>query len=163
MQHRPHHLLTLALLMGLSCAVIAAEAPDARVIKALLTLHNRQRAEADKPELKLSDALTAVAQRYAEHLAASGKFGHQEQGALRDRLQAAGYDFRRAGENIARGQRTPGAVVNSWLKSPPHRDILLGDFDEVGFGYARAPAPGSGSEITWVAVFATPRQQQAAP
>ncbi|QNN24301.1 CAP domain-containing protein [Planctomycetales bacterium ZRK34] len=145
-------LWVVALLISLSAAVMAADKPDPRVPKALLVLHNRLRAKADKPELQLNDTLTAIAQRYADYLAESGKLGHEEQGTLSDRLQVAGYRYRRAGENLARGQRSPKEAVSSWFQSPPHRANMLGDFDEVGFGYARS----RGGEITWVAVFATP-------
>ena len=56
----------------------------------------------------------------------------------RDRVEAAGYDFRRMGENIAAGQRSPAKAVESWLQSTSgHCDTLMGDFSDVGVGYHR--------------------------
>ena len=44
--------------------------------------------------------------------------------------------YRSAGENIARGQATPQAVVNAWMNSSGHRaNILNSSFTHIGVGY----------------------------
>lgn len=55
------------------------------------------------------------------------------------------------GENIAAGQSTPAAVVESWMNSPGHRaNILNGDFTHIGVGYIRVD---SGYRHYWVQMF----------
>ena len=47
-----------------------------------------------------------------------------------------GISYRRAGENIAKGQTTPQAVVNAWMNSSGHRaNILNSGYTKIGVGY----------------------------
>lgn len=47
-----------------------------------------------------------------------------------------GISYRSAGENIARGQSTPQAVVNAWMNSSGHRaNILNSSYTHIGVGY----------------------------
>jgi uncharacterized YkwD family protein/spore coat assembly protein SafA len=51
-------------------------------------------------------------------------------------MKSFGISYRSAGENIARGQRSPEAVVNAWMNSSGHRaNILNASFTEIGVGY----------------------------
>lgn len=51
-------------------------------------------------------------------------------------LTEAGVSYRGAGENIAYGQQTPAAVMNSWMNSSGHRaNILNANFTTIGVGY----------------------------
>lgn len=46
------------------------------------------------------------------------------------------YEWNNLGENIARGQRNPAEVVESWMNSPGHRaNILNPEFSYMGVGY----------------------------
>ncbi|CAH1271496.1 GLIPR2 [Branchiostoma lanceolatum] len=65
--------------------------------KNCLTAHNELRAKHGAPPLKLSDKLTAHAQKWADHLASTGNFEHSE---------GSGY-----GENIAMQWSSGGADV----------------------------------------------------
>jgi uncharacterized protein YkwD len=85
-----------------------------------------------------------------------GYFAHERPGwTLRGRLRAAGWTGSAAAETIAWGCGSvgvPRAIVDGWLASPPHRDILLGRYRRAGIGVAvGAPyatdCPGAG---TWV-------------
>ena len=50
-------------------------------------------------------------------------------------LTEAGVSYARAGENIAYGQSTPEAVVQSWMNSSGHRaNILSSSFTSIGVG-----------------------------
>ncbi|MBI1369881.1 MAG: hypothetical protein GC162_14650 [Planctomycetes bacterium] len=126
---------------------------DPRYAKALLTMHNRERAGHDLPPLELNDTLAGIAQKYAAVLVRTGKLEHDVEGGLGDRLKAGGYAFSKAGENLARGQRTVAEAIHSWVGSPPHHANMLGEFTQVGFGLARDKA----GELTWVAVFGKPK------
>ena len=51
-------------------------------------------------------------------------------------IKAFGLSYRTAGENIAYGQRTPQAVVNTWMSSSGHRaNILNASYTQIGVGY----------------------------
>ena len=65
-------------------------------------------------------------------------------------LREYGISYRRAAENIAGGQPTPAAVVNSWMNSSGHRaNILDGNLRKIGVGYARGGQYGT----YWVQLF----------
>ena len=52
-----------------------------------------------------------------------------------DRMDRAGVNGNGWGENIARGQPTPGDVMDSWMASPGHRaNILEPSFGRLGVG-----------------------------
>jgi uncharacterized protein YkwD len=52
-----------------------------------------------------------------------------------ERVTASGYRWSTYGENIAKGQQTPEAVMTSWMNSPGHRaNILNCAFEEIGVG-----------------------------
>ena len=49
-----------------------------------------------------------------------------------------GISYRTAGENIARGYRTPQAVVDGWMNSSGHRaNILNASYTQIGVGYVQ--------------------------
>ncbi len=51
-------------------------------------------------------------------------------------MKSFGISYRSAGENIARGQTTPKAVVNAWMNSQGHRaNILNSSYTHIGVGY----------------------------
>jgi uncharacterized protein YkwD len=83
-----------------------------------------------------------AARDYFDHTSPDGK----DPG---DRITAAGYQWTTYGENIARGQQTPAAVMDSWMNSPGHRaNILNCSFKEIGLGVHE----GSGGPW-WTQVF----------
>ncbi len=51
-------------------------------------------------------------------------------------IKSFGITYRTAGENIARGQASPQAVVNAWMNSAGHRaNILNASYTQIGVGY----------------------------
>ncbi|MBQ9805774.1 MAG: SafA/ExsA family spore coat assembly protein [Clostridia bacterium] len=51
-------------------------------------------------------------------------------------MKSFGISYRSAGENIAKGQRTPQAVVDAWMNSSGHRaNILNTSYTHIGVGY----------------------------
>jgi uncharacterized protein YkwD len=58
-----------------------------------------------------------------------------------------GVTYKAAGENIAKGQRTPQEVVTAWMNSPGHRaNILNKRFTHIGVGFEQA-------ENIWTQMF----------
>jgi uncharacterized protein YkwD len=108
--------------------------------------------------LELNVKLSSAAQGHAADMAAKNYFSHTSaDGRTFDaRINAAGYLWFALGENIAAGQQTPQAVMNSWLTSPGHcADMLNPDFTEIGIGYAFTA--GGNYHHYWVQDFGKPR------
>ena len=125
----------------------------------LLAAHNAARAQQKLPALTYDVLLAKAAQAHANHMAATGKFAHDGigDGTIVERIDAAKYDWSRAGENIAWTSKGTAEDTNMamkvWLESPPHKmQILSPNFQEVGFGRAVA----SSGKVYWVACFGSP-------
>jgi uncharacterized protein YkwD len=64
---------------------------------------------------------------------------HSLDGALGDRLTAAGYEWTDAAENIAAGQTDAAAPVRAWMNDKGHHDnILSATRTKVGVGVAKS-------------------------
>lgn len=112
---------------------------------AVLDEINQFRAQNGLPPVRLSAQLNQAAQGYSEEMAQDGHFDHTSlDGTTFDqRIRGTGYQPGTATENIAKGQRTPQEVVQSWINSPGHRANLLNpNITEIGVGKAVA-ADGS--------------------
>ena len=144
----------------------AAEASDA-VAERVLELVNRARTEAracgDKRfaaagRLKLNGTLSRTSLAHAADMAHHSYMAHtgRDGSTPADRATRAGYRWRSVGENIASGQTTPEAVVESWIKSPPHcANLMAPQFTEMGVAYSVDSASKAG--IYWAQLFGTPR------
>ncbi|NNG87104.1 CAP domain-containing protein, partial [Streptomyces cacaoi] len=114
-------------------------------------LANAERAKAGCGPLSLNDKLSTAGLRHSSAMKDRGFFDHTDPDGdgPGERITAAGYDWSTYGENIARGQRTPEQVMDSWMKSPGHRaNILNCSFKEIGVGRQ----DGSGGPW-WTQVF----------
>lgn len=101
-------------------------------------LVNQERAKAGLSLLKHGADIKAVAEKKAEDMINSNYFSHTSPnyGSPFDMLKTFGVMYRTAGENIAKGQDSPQAVMNAWMNSPGHRDNILNpNFDSIGVGY----------------------------
>lgn len=55
-----------------------------------------------------------------------------------DMMKSFGINYRTAGENIAKGQRSAQEVVNAWMNSSGHRaNILNKNYTHIGVGYVK--------------------------
>ncbi|MFC7531054.1 CAP domain-containing protein [Actinoplanes sp. GCM10030250] len=130
--------------------------PSAPVQQQVLALVNRNRRSHGCGPLSADRRLIEAANRHAADMAQRGYFDHEDPRGDRagSRVSRAGYDWKRYGENIARGQNTPYEVVTDWMNSPEHRENILDcRMDEVGLGLAFS----RGDTPYWVQDFATPR------
>jgi len=89
--------------------------------------------------LKRNDLLDQSAHSHSTNMAERNFFSHCDLDTKTspfDRMRAAGYNYRAAGENIAAGYGTPADVMNGWMNSSGHRsNILSGSYREIGVGY----------------------------
>jgi len=121
----------------------------------VVTIVNTERAKAGCAALTTDDRLIAAARGHSADMAARGYFSHTtpEGVEFSTRITSAGYRWSRAGENIAKGQRTPAEVMTTWMNSAGHKaNILNCGFKNIGVGVA-ADAQGS---LVWTQDFATP-------
>jgi uncharacterized protein YkwD len=153
-----------------TCAFADASAPSAttqELAGATLCLVNQQRADAGLAPLAESTPLQTVAQRYAEHMVATGVFAHVDgQGRMapqrvNDELPSLASRWSGIGENLGWGSEnmgSPSQIVAAWMDSPEHRqNVLYRTYTEVGIGVAQgAPAPGVPDGLTYAADFGEP-------
>ena len=97
--------------------------------------------ERSKQGLKSLDSdwqLSRVARYKSQDMKDKGYFSHTSPtyGSPFEMMKSFGISYRTAGENIAKGQKTPAAVVNAWMNSSGHRaNILNSSFTKIGVGY----------------------------
>lgn len=121
----------------------------------VVDLVNKERASAGLPALKVNTKLAAVAEKKAEDLRDKNYFDHQSPtyGSPFDMMKQFGITYTSAGENIAKGQKTPQEVMNGWMNSPGHRaNILNSSYTEIGVGYVT----DSNGTTYWVQHFIRP-------
>ncbi|WP_338451892.1 CAP domain-containing protein [Niallia oryzisoli] len=79
-----------------------------------------------------------VAEKKAMDMINSNYFSHNSPnyGSPFEMLKTFGITYRSAGENIAKGQRSPQEVMNAWMNSSGHRaNILNPSYNAIGVGY----------------------------
>lgn len=109
--------------------------PTAADTTGLLALINRERRRLGVAALRHDARLAQPAQAHAESMAATEILTHELYGTgPAGRAQQAGYRGTVIGETVALGF-TPVGVLDGWLTSPQHRDILLSAaYRDVGLG-----------------------------
>ncbi|MGW2747795.1 sigma-70 family RNA polymerase sigma factor [Streptomyces sp. NPDC001450] len=103
----------------------------------VVALVNKERAAAGCGPLTENAQLEKAAQAHSDDMAARNFFDHTNPDGADpgQRITAAGYRWSTYGENIAKGQQTPQAVMDSWMNSPGHRaNILNCSFKDIGVG-----------------------------
>ncbi|QGQ46532.1 CAP domain-containing protein [Metabacillus sediminilitoris] len=104
----------------------------------VVQLVNQQRAKAGLRPLTHRADVKNVAQKKAEDMINSNYFSHTSPnyGSPFDMLKTFGISYSYAGENIAKGQKTPQEVMNAWMNSSGHRaNILKPEYDVIGVGF----------------------------
>jgi Cysteine-rich secretory protein family len=101
---------------------------DQRELRALATVHVDPAAAATMLSayrrtrglgpVRLDPALTAIAQRQADAMAAANALSHNVAGNLAARLAAGGVNAREAGENIGGGYYSTEEAMSGWRNSP---------------------------------------------
>lgn len=104
----------------------------------VVDLTNKERAKQGLPALKIDAELSKVAREKSRDMAANGYFSHNSPtyGSPFDMMKQFGIRYSTAGENIAKGQRSPQEVVNAWMNSEGHRaNIMNAKYTHIGVGY----------------------------
>ena len=104
----------------------------------VIRLVNEQRVKNGLNPLTENWELSRVARYKSQDMVDNRYFSHTSPtyGSPFQMIRDFGISFRRAGENIAYGQRTPQAVVTAWMNSSGHRaNILNSSYTQIGVGY----------------------------
>lgn len=104
----------------------------------VVRLVNVERARNGLSALTENWELSRVARYKSKDMHDRGYFSHTSPtyGSPFDMMKNFGISYRTAGENIAKGYRTPQEVVNGWMNSEGHRaNILNASFKQIGVGY----------------------------
>jgi uncharacterized protein YkwD len=115
---------------------VPTPAADASATAQILGLVNQERAKAGCRPLKEDSSLDSLAKNFSDEMASRGFFDHTDPDGKTpwDRADAAGVQ-QLGGENIARGQADPQAVMEAWMNSAGHRaNILNCDYTRLGVG-----------------------------
>ncbi|MGA5821046.1 CAP domain-containing protein [Kitasatospora sp. NPDC094028] len=132
----------------------AGGGPASGYAQQVVDLVNVERSKAGCGPVTADSRLASASQSHSDDMADRNYFDHASpEGYHADhRIEATGYRWSTWGENIARGQKDPAAVMDAWMNSPGHRaNILNCAFKQLGVG-VRTGADGP----WWTQVFATP-------
>ncbi|MGW1608363.1 sigma-70 family RNA polymerase sigma factor [Streptomyces sp. NPDC002285] len=117
------------------------QAAPSGAVAQVVALVNKERSAAGCGPLSQDSQLNQAALRHSEDMDARDFFDHTNPDGADpgQRVTAAGYRWSTYGENIAQGQQTPEAVMESWMNSPGHRaNILNCSFKDIGVGIHKA-------------------------
>lgn len=131
--------------------------PRDSVVTSLLYWHNAERIALGLNKVVLSNRLMIAAYGHVKWMVEHGSMSHTQRNGevvgFVDRLNAVGYGFSYAGENIAANFMTPKAVHDAWMLSPGHRSNIMNEnHTNIGIGYY---ATANGSRW-WCVVFGRP-------
>lgn len=118
----------------------------------VLEIVNKERKANGLKPLTLNKELSNVATVKSQDMINKGYFDHTSPtyGSPFDMMKSFGISYKAAGENIAKDQKTPSEVMNSWMNSPGHRaNIISPNFTELGVGVAK----DSKGTIYWTQMF----------
>lgn len=170
-QYRPH-LVRLHGLAILAVVVLVAQLSynlvrDGSVLgteteipnKTLLADTNSLRASAHVRPLAMSDKLNKAAALKLQDMFTRGYWDHDAPDGTTPWhwVDAAGYDYSYAGENLAKGFSSADAVVSAWNASSTHRDNLLNEhYTNAGFASATGELGGKRTTLV-VALYGAPQ------
>ncbi len=115
-------------------------------------LVNVERSKKGLPPLTLNWEVSRVARMKSQDFINKHYFDHQSPtyGSPFEMMKKFGIRYTAAGENIAKGQATPQAVMTSWMNSPGHRgNILSSAYNQIGVGAAK----DSKGNLHWTQMF----------
>ena len=118
----------------------------------VLELVNVERTKRGLSALTLDSKLSSVSTKKSQDMIDKNYFNHTSPtyGSPFDMMKKFGISYRTAGENIAKGQRTPQEVMNAWMNSSGHRaNILNANFTKLGVGIAK----DSNGRLYWTQMF----------
>lgn len=125
----------------------------------LINMTNKERKAQGLGELTYSPKLAAAARAKAYDMLAKGYFDHVTPEGKQPWtfVQSTGYNYLKAGENLAIDYPTVTGPIDGWMASPTHRaNILKADYEEIGMAEVTGKFQGRETRIV-VQMFGTPQ------
>lgn len=154
--------LGLFLIRGTTAQILGAVSFEKGQI---IELTNSRRAENGLSALVENSQLDQAAQAKASDMFAHDYWAHYSpQGKTPWQfINAAGYKYTFAGENLARDFSDPGSVVDAWMNSPSHRSNLLDkNFREIGVAVEKGELGGREGTLVVQMFAANPQSPSSA-
>lgn len=125
----------------------------------LLSATNQVRATNGLSPLVLNAKLNSGAQAKANDMIAKNYWAHNAPDGTQPWafFVSAGYIYKSAGENLAYGFDNSAQVINGWMNSAEHRANVLGNYADVGFGFASGPNYQGDPNTVIVGFYGTPQ------
>ena len=154
--------------LGLGACVLAPErtgfgygeratAPIPLDLTEALAMMNEIRQQEGRSLVRMSPALTELAQEQADLMARTNTLSHTVGGLMTERLLSHNYAYWAAAENIGGGYRSLEEAFYFWQRSSSHRyNLLMEDTTEIGI--ATAFNAESEYKTYWVLLMARPYQ-----
>ena len=101
----------------------------------IVRLTNIERTNRGLPDLKINPQLSAAASRKAADMFAKNYWAHVSPSGTQPwfYITDSGYQYRYAGENLARDFSDSATVVKAWIASPSHKENLLSSrYQDIG-------------------------------
>jgi uncharacterized protein YkwD len=126
----------------------------------LLQETNSYRNQDKENPLRINSELDQAAQTKAQDMVNKNYWSHTSPSGQTpwNFIVNSGYEYQKAGENLAYGFSSAQDVVKAWMNSPDHRaNVLNNDYEDVGFGVAQSKNYlGTGPKTIVVAEYAEP-------
>ncbi|MCO4274283.1 CAP domain-containing protein [Pseudarthrobacter sp. HLT3-5] len=105
-------------------------------VPGILAAVNEYRSTKHLPPLTMDRKLNSSSQAKAHDLVTNQYWSHTapDGSTAWDFINEASYDYKTAGENLAKCYDSADAVVNAWIASPSHEAVLVADYQDAGFG-----------------------------
>ena len=120
-----------------STATPSSQAYEAFALQ-VVELTNAERQKVGLAPLQLDNLLMNNAEQKSLDMKQNNYFSHTSPtlGSPFEQMKNNGISYKKAGENIAKGQTTPEQVVQAWMDSPGHREnIMNSNYTHIGVGY----------------------------
>lgn len=127
---------------SISAETLLKDTNDYRSRSNVSTLHENE--ALDRAAQAKADSM--IEQNYWSHVAPDGTTPWYY-------FQKVGYNYSAAGENLAYGFATADQVITAWMNSQEHRDNVLGNYQDVGFGFANGDNYQDGKNTVVVAMY----------
>jgi len=132
-------------------------APPAAQVKAMRCLTNFARRGRGLPPLAASAPLNGAASHKSADILRCDEFSHEACGReFTYWVERSGYRGGCLAENIAWGSGPLGSVrsiFSNWMRSPGHRENILGPYAEIGIGLRVGRLDGYGGAHVWTQSF----------
>ncbi|MCS7092647.1 MAG: CAP domain-containing protein, partial [Patescibacteria group bacterium] len=123
----------------------------------VISISNQKRVANGLPELKNNPLLAEAARKKGEHMLANDYWAHVAPDGTQPWyfFNLVGYNYKYAGENLARDFANAVSAVDAWMASPSHKENLLSPkYTEIGVAVVEGDLNGVDTTII-VQLFGT--------